>query len=128
MIFKICILAVAAAIIAVSFKAQNENVSVFLIVAVSVVMCAFVLSEVMSTFEDVASIFTYTGADSAYLKILLKCLGITLLTQMASDICEDASYKALSSQIIFAGKVAVIALSMPIFKNVLQVSMGLIKQ
>lgn len=127
MIFKIAIIAVVACIAALSFKQTKENVSVLIIIGASVIAAAFIVSELVSAIDDISEIFSYTGLNASYIKILFKCLGISLVATFASDICEDGGYTALSTQIILAGKMAVLMLSLPLFRAVLQMCIGLIK-
>lgn len=128
MIFKISAIAVITAILALGLKKTNENYAVLVLIAGGIAASAFIVSALINAAGDMSELFSYTGADSTYLKILLKCLGISLITEFAANICEDASYKALSGQILLAGKVAVLAVSLPVFKAVLEMCIGLIKR
>ena len=57
--------------------------------------------------------------------ILLKSLGICLVTQFASDACKDAGESSMAGKVELAGKIAVIVAAMPMFEKVIQVSTGL---
>lgn len=127
-IFKAALVVIIVSIAALTLKKSNENISVLVLVAGSILVFTLVVSAVVNIVGSVEGIFQYTGLDNTYLKILLKCLAICLITQFASDVCEDASHKVLSNQIILAGKITIIAVSMPVLKAILEVITGLINQ
>ncbi|MBE6817994.1 MAG: stage III sporulation protein AD [Ruminococcaceae bacterium] len=127
MIIKIAVLAAVTAIAALSFKRINESVSVIIIIAASVMIAAFILANMVNAIGDFSEIFTYTGMNGTYLKVIIKCLGISLVAELAADICEDAGYTSMAAQIILAGKIAIVMLALPLLKAVLEMSMGLIQ-
>ncbi len=127
MMVKIAVACVVAAIAALSLKRVNEHISLLIVMAASVMVAVFVIANAMNALEDMSAIFNESGLNSSYFKIIAKCLGICLVAQFASDICEDAGYGSLSGQIILAAKIAVVVLSLPLFREVLNISMRLIK-
>ena len=127
MVFKIAVIAAVCCIAALSFKKINESISVLIVISADVIITAFILSHFISAADDISRLFSFTGLNASYLKIMFKCLGISLVAGFAADICEDASYHALSSQIILAGKVSVLLLSLPLFEAVLKMCIGMIK-
>lgn len=128
MIFKAALVVIIVSITALTLKKNNENISVLVLIGGSIIVFTLIISAVINIVGSVEGIFEYTGLDSAYLKVLLKCLAICLITQFASDVCEDSGHKVLSEQIILAGKITIIAISMPIFKAILEVIIGLINK
>lgn len=127
MIIKLGIIAVAVSVCALSLKKSGESFAVLLLVAGSVIIAIVCVGFSVKIIGEIEDIFTYTGLDFSYFKILLKCLGICLITQFSSDICNDASHTALAGQIILAGKIIIIVISLPIFKSVLEMISGMIK-
>ena len=65
----------------------------------------------------------YGGVDNSYLKIVLKSIGIALLTQFASDICRDSGQFALAGKIEFAGKLFIAVLALPVAKSLIEVAL-----
>lgn len=68
------------------------------------------------------------GIDSSYLQMLLKIMGVAILSQFSSDICKDSGESALASKIEFAGKTLILALSVPMAQALLEFAVGLIKE
>ncbi len=56
-----------------------------------------------------------SGIDGGYAELLIKCLAVCFLTQLASESCRDAGESAIASKIEFAGKCAVVLIALPLF-------------
>lgn len=119
-------------------------------IAVCVVFCSLVLRDVNKTFSLLLSvsgcviiIVSVTGeliqlssklkemlqpsSSFSYLKLMLRVLALTLLTQGVSNICRDNGENALAGVCEFGAKVAVTALILPLFETVIQLVGGMIK-
>ena len=57
----------------------------------------------------------------------MKAVGICFFTQLASDVCRDAGEGSAASKIEFAGRCAVLVISLPLFTEVLELASALIK-
>lgn len=67
-----------------------------------------------------------SGVDGDYLKIVVKALGIGLITQFCSDICKDSGEGALASKVELCGKAVMLAMALPIAKAVLEFAYSVI--
>lgn len=54
--------------------------------------------------------------------VMLKGLGVALLTQTGSDICRDSGENALGSRIEFAGKAEILLITLPLVKSLVALS------
>lgn len=68
------------------------------------------------------------GITSDYLKIVIKSLGIAVLTQFAADLCRDAGESAMGSKVEFVGKLMIAALAIPLAKALLELALELIQK
>ena len=127
MIYKVIVIAVLACLISVGIN-DKSKFGVAVIIGAGILISLYILSAIIGAVDDISELFSYTGADTAYLKILLKCLAVGFLSQFASDICEDSGNSALASQIIFASKTAILILSLPLIKSVFEICIGIIKK
>lgn len=69
-----------------------------------------------------------SGISSDYLKIVIKSLGIAVLTQFSADLCRDAGESALGAKVEFAGKLMIAVLAIPLAKALLELALGLIQK
>ena len=73
------------------------------------------------------SLFSAGGASSLYVSVLIKVLGITLITQVLSDMCRDSGASAAATKLEFAGKIIITAVSIPVIKGFVSYIAGLVK-
>ena len=80
------------------------------------------LTEVITYVQE---LFSKVNISTEYIKILLKCTGICFITEFTCDLCRDSGYSSLSSQISLAGKMIALVMAIPMFKEVLSISLSL---
>ena len=52
--------------------------------------------------------------DTDYIKLVIKMIGVTYLSEFASSLCKDAGYSAVAGQIELVGKLTILTIGMPI--------------
>ena len=60
------------------------------------------------------------NVNSQFLGILLKITGIAFLTEFAVSICKDSGEAAIATKVDLAGKILIIAISIPIISSLLE--------
>ncbi|MGN1051460.1 MAG: SpoIIIAC/SpoIIIAD family protein [Acutalibacteraceae bacterium] len=124
-IFAVSAIAVTSAILCLSIKKQNGEISLLICVIASVMLLILVLTTATKVIDEVNAIFQSCDINTTYLSVLLKAFGICFLTEFTCDICKDAGETSLSGSVSLAGKVAVLIVSIPLFKEILNTSIGL---
>ena len=64
---------------------------------------------------------------SQYIEIILKGLGIVILTQISSDICRDSGENTLATNIETVGKLELLLLCIPLIEEILGVAERLLE-
>lgn len=108
------------------FRQIKPEFSYLLRLCVTAAVFAFLISGISTLSDSLYSRFSEFSNISAYIKICLKILGISLVTQAVSDICKDCGESALSSLTQTVGKLVIVILILPIAENLLELSMGLL--
>ncbi len=95
---------------------------------ITVLTCVLVLIYIIDIFSPVVLKLKYMAetSDIGDFSIIFKATGINLITQFVSDVATDTGNKTLANQMIFAGKAAIIILSLPVFGQVLNIIGSLI--
>lgn len=68
-----------------------------------------------------------SGISNSYVKIVIKTVGVAILTQFASGICKDSGQSVLSDKIELAGKMIIAVFAIPIAQTLLEVALNIIK-
>ena len=122
-IIQICVIALITAFGALGLKKYAPETAVLLAVAGG----GFILISVLSRVSPVIEQINDLTSGGEYAEILIKTLGICLVCEFVSDSCKDAGQGALASKVEFASRVTVIITALPLFRNILNTAMELIK-
>lgn len=108
--------AVVTAILAVTLRHTQPTVAVVLTLLAGVMLFLAALSAATSPLERIMALLGRFEEAVPFADVLLKALGICLLTQMTADICRDAGETALAGKAELAGKVMLLVCGMPLFE------------
>lgn len=121
----ICGLLLIAAVLAVTLRSARPEWSLLLgVLAGALVSLAAVLS-LSDALELIRALLERTGIGGDTALLLLKALGICLLTQFTADVCRDAGETGLASRAEFAGKAALLLTALPLFSQVVELALTL---
>lgn len=126
-ILSICVLAVTTVILIVTLRPKNGEIAIMLGISCSVIILLSVLSKASGIISTVNNIISVSGISTSYVVILLKVIGICLVTEFAVNTCKDAGSQSLASNISLAGKIMVTVTSMPLYADILNVVLSLLK-
>jgi len=124
---SICGLCIVCAIISLTLKRYNPEISLLVSVTAGVIAAIAMLNQITPAISQIKNILSLANLNNTYSLILFKSLGICFLCQFASDSCEDAGEKALAAKIQLAGKISVVVLSLPLIEEIANTAIKLIK-
>ena len=81
----------------------------------------------LASFGIFGDLKTAAGDTGAYIDLMFKILGISIVTQVVCDVCRDNGASALASQTETAAKILVLSLLLPLFQTVIGIVTGLVK-
>ena len=117
--WKAIAVSLLTAILGVAMGKQNKDISLLLSIAGCVLIAgltAVYLSPVVRFLEELESLGNLRGD---MLGILLKAVGIGLISEIASVVCGDSGNAGLGKMIQLIGSVVILWLSIPVFRALL---------
>lgn len=127
MLFSVVGIALVTTCICVLLKQWNPEISMMAALLCGVLIFGIILVNLTPVLDTIGKLVAGVEFDSGYLSVVLKSLGICYVTQLAADTCRDSGYSSIASKVELAGKVSVIVIAMPLFTNLVQLSVGLIQ-
>lgn len=118
-VFGICVLGVIGALLAICIKNVKPEYSALISIAICILIIISIVGKLSYIVEYLEIINEYLNLDNKYVFILLKMIGITYISEFAADICKDTGHAAIATQIQVFGKISILAVSMPIFTNLI---------
>lgn len=119
-VLKIVVLAISGVLLALMLKQTGPEYSSLISLAVCVCIFLYLLSKLETVLGYLGQLEEMVDMDGIYLDTVLKMLGITYITQFASDLCRDAGYQAISNQIELFAKISILFLSFPVLMGLVQ--------
>ncbi|MBD5460169.1 MAG: stage III sporulation protein AD [Lachnospiraceae bacterium] len=113
-IIKVGILGVVGVLIAIQFKSQKPEYSIYIGIGVCILIFCYALQYLSNVAAQLQILQRYMETGQEYLTALLKIVGITYICEFSAGICKDAGYQSVASQIEVLGKLTVMFAGLPI--------------
>ena len=124
---KIALISLTALILIVILKRTNKEFAFILSIAAAVILFGIVINDFAEVINRIYEISSQLDNLNSYIMLMVKILGITLITQFIVDLCKDSGENALASQTEITSKILILVMVMPLFEAVMNVISGLLK-
>jgi stage III sporulation protein AD len=125
-LFSIVGAGIVAAVLAIVLRQLRPEYALISSLLAGVVILLAVFLSASELIGEMRSILSAVDLSGEYAEAMFKALGICFVTQLAGDSCRDAGEGAIAGKIELAGRVAVLAVSLPLFRDVLKIAGSLI--
>ena len=125
-LLKIVAIAIIAVISIVLLRPTKPEMALIVGIGASIII---VLSVTDELFEVVYSFYTIaetTKINENIFTNVLKIIGIGYVAEFGNGICVDSGCKGIGEKIVFAGKIAIMILALPIIKSLVSVSVEIL--
>ena len=126
MLVRVAVITVAGAIIGLVIKKNNPEASLLLTIATSAFSMYLAFDVVTSVVNFIRSLSETAEISPAVLAVVLKTVGVAVITKISSDVCRDAGQSGAASGVEFAGTVTAIYVSLPLMESVIRMLNSLI--
>lgn len=124
-IIKIGMLGIVGVLLAIQFKAQKPEYSIYIGLGLSILVFGYVVRRIEAVMGQLGFVKEYLGGTGSYLATLLKVIGITYICEFSAGICKDAGFSAVSDQVEILGKLSVMFAGLPILFAVVEQIQGM---
>lgn len=118
---RVCLLAITALTLAMLIKQWKSDLLPFLRLAITLVFAFLLVSSATPLVTFVKFLLDSTIA-SEYTSILLKALGVAVLTQCCAEICKECGESGIATGVELAGKIEILLLALPLINNILSIA------
>lgn len=124
---KIAVVTLTTLILVIFLKRTNKEFAFILTFAAALILFSIVISDFFDVVNRIYTISSGIENLNSYITLMVKILGITLITQFIIDLCKDSGENALATQTEIASKIIILIMVMPLFEAVMNVVAGLLK-
>ena len=107
-----------AAVATVVVKQMRADLAVTVRLAGSVVLLGAVVAMSAPIYSYLSALISGT-APGQYAEVLIKALGVALLTHLGAEICRDCGEGGIATAVELAGKCEILLLSLPLVSSIL---------
>ena len=118
-IIKIAVLITVAVILSNGIPLLSKEITAFVTFSCCIVVILYTLKVVVPAVEyikNIAQSISFKGFD-----IVLKAVGIGLITQFVYDTAIDCNNKTLANQMVLAGRVSILIIAIPLFEEIFKI-------
>ena len=119
-------LALTAAAACLALRKYAPEISALIAVAAGLIIFVSVLVRLVPSLNTISELLQGTAVSSDYLSVLLKAVGISLGVKFTADACRDMGQASIASKVEFAGRSAILLISLPLFEEVAGIVINLI--
>lgn len=124
-VFKIIGVGVITAITALIVKQIKPEVSIIITITGGILMILMLVESLTGIFDVFNKLIEKTGLANGLFAIILKIIGVGYLSEFSANLCYDAGANSIADKILFGGKIIILALSIPIVSNIIDILAGL---
>ena len=117
---------IIAALLAIILKQYKPEFGMYISLIAGVIILLAVIREITPVLDTLQGLVKVVSLDAVYGAALLKALAICYITQLACDTCRDSGETAIAAKIEMAGKLAIVLVSLPLFRGVVDIVTELI--
>lgn len=119
-VVKISIIGIAGVLLATFLKKEKSEYSLLISMVVCIAVFTFLIGRMQVVLAFAKRLESMLSIDSSYIALILKMIGIAYVAGFAMDICKDAGYSAIGSQLETFAKISILVLSLPILLTFLE--------
>ena len=124
--FKITGFAVTALICILLLKRLKEEYALFVSLFAGIaltVTAVYILKPLIEYTDSIGSVF----GNSGIIPLIFKATGISVIGNIACDLCRDSGEQALASRLELCASAIIISLALPLIKNIFDICLELLE-
>jgi stage III sporulation protein AD len=119
-IIKVIGATLVAVIIGIVLSGQGKDFVLILTIAICGMTATVAVINLKPVIEFIRQLEQIGKLNTEAINILLKCIGISIVTEIAALICVDAGQSAMGKALQFLGTAVILCLSVPVFSGLLE--------
>ena len=116
---KIAAVAVAGAILSLVLRKNSPEMALLLTISLALIAISLAFDVITGVTDFLKTLSETAQISPAVLSIVLKTVGIAIITKLAADVCRDAGQTSVASGVELTGAFSALYISLPLFKTVI---------
>lgn len=125
-ILQIVALGFMVTILSLVLKEQKPLFAFLLTIFAGLVVFLMLLDQIRFVVRTLERLAEQTGVNTAYLKTILKIIGVAYIAEFGAQTVRDAGQEAMAAKIELAGKMLIIMMAVPIIAVIIETVLNLL--
>lgn len=123
---KIVAIGILGAVAALVVKEHKPEIAMVIGIATATLVLLMILSQVEYVVDIIYMTASRLNLNMEYIFTILRMIAVAYLSQFGAELCRDASQNAIAAKIELAGKIIIVAMSVPILLALMSLLIGLL--
>lgn len=119
-VLRICSIGIIGVFLAIILSGEKKEYGIFLGLVLGILILNRMADYLAFVLAQIEGLEKLLGNHKGYLAILLKAVGSTYICQFGCDVCADAGYKTVATQIEIFGKLYILVIGLPVITMLLE--------
>ena len=119
-----CLLAASMVLV---LRQMHPQTAGLLSIAFGVLLVMMVLPGIQAYIENIREFLSELNLDTQYYRILLKAMGIVLVTQLAVQFCQEMDAPMIARKAEFCGQIALLGVALPVFMTLTRMAVDILR-
>lgn len=115
-----------AGVLSTVLRTHRPELAMGLSLLAGVLVLGVVLSRLTPFLTALRRMLAAGGLSEDAFSVVLRGVGVCLLTQLTADVCRDAGQSALAGKAELAGRVLLLLIAVPLYQQILTLILGLV--
>lgn len=125
-ILKIALTGIVSALLYVLVKQLKPEMAPLTAIGAACIILVAITDSLLDATGALEEMLVLSGLEKQNVSLLIKALGICIVTQFASDICRENSASSIATAVELAGRLGMLMLALPMIETVARIAIGLI--
>ena len=125
-LLKILAVALITVLAHMIVRQTKPEIAMIIAIAGSIIIITLAVNSFSSVINSFYHIFSVTGVNTSLLTPLLKIIAIGYIAEFGANVCMDAGVSSIADKVLFAGKLIILLLSLPIITTVVDMVVELL--
>ena len=125
--FRLIGLCLLAASMVMVLRQMHPQTAGLLSVAFGVLVLGMALPSLRAYVEAIRSFLASLGLEAQYYRVMLKAMGVVLVTQLAVQACQDMDAPSVARRAAFCGRIVLLGVAMPVFMELTQMAVDVLR-
>ncbi|MBR2384782.1 MAG: hypothetical protein IKA99_04125 [Clostridia bacterium] len=125
-IYKIIAVGLICSFLIVYLKSTDSNLAMPLTVCSGIILLSMTVSYLIEFLQVFKSFTSNSYVDGNIIKLAIKILAISYLVEFSASTIEDFGLKSIADKVVFAGKIIILTVSLPIIETLIETVLSLL--